>query len=1146
MCDKGQYIKKLNDIIKDKEFIIPLYQRNYKWGYKEIAKLMSDFIKIYKEGEKQQYAKNKSIGLLTLYRKENKENEYYVIDGQQRLITLQIIFSVLIEGEAKDYPIKLKFERDEENNKCRYNAVYCEDRKINNTEVDRIKRNKEFIKEILSLSKEEKLNEASKKEFEEKLNKSSKEERQFFTNDEIKNFIGNIDIDKFKKFLLENCTMLCTYINSQPIDEFMNLNAYKTKFSICDHVRANMISLNSFYRDELEEKNTYLADVLDKDSYKSAIARLYNDILKLLYDDNNIFDYLWIKNKDLNPDVSNESRINFLFVDRKEGDTKQGYHSDSINENMEYWIKMILKLACVKRILIQLKEERDNNNFSSLKKISDYQELKEKNFLRFNIMEIDKEYDEINTLTLAELLKEKSNVASILFSDLDCGTDQRLANRYLESFVESSKERKTNIAEEYIFKLNEENEENEKVQLYTMPKEKLFEEIQGIGKHIINRYIIESRKGTNTKISIAPLMNLEDTENMNFGGELKLDNNNEISVGKLFGYNIKIPVIQRDYCMGYQINKNNDGNFLKFLLTEFINFCKKEEEKKIFKTVISTIVIAVEDGKEDNGKKKIYIFDGQQRTYTLYIILKYLYDKLGMSEKFSEKYGNYQFVGKDSDSGKSPYSNRAEKNLNNVLGEALQEINNILNDKTESEIIWWKMLKNKENSKKILGENLEENLIKYLEDRIKFKVQIVTGISDAEQFFMDINGGVELEKYEIFKSILYEHLLDLELNKIKIDNEFYTGEKIIKKIENEWLLAFYNWKNTVIKKGGEKNEKDEEELLEMRFIEYVCRFIYNNEHEEKWSSEDVFDVFTSKSELVEKEKKYIKNLQFNEIKKFVEIMERVSQDITNNIVKKYNNNSSELEIKLDKDATKCYPMGIAGGNRQYVRFINFVLEKSSTIDSKAVLHSFIWSLRNNNRDKLRDVYMKKGSKFIIEIYDKDEILKEYLKGKLEDNIEQKVYEAYLKNNAKVSIIAGYKRGIIKREKISSAEIPFYYAWNEKDLYNNESKEIIYNIRLVEEINKAMQSSDEKNICFILTNRGSLKDSLFYIGNVESDNDIVYKLRQSIFKDDPYGVCVEIKTTKQSVLKITTENRNDAYYFRGKDSCGNIKNYLSPN
>lgn len=1050
MCDKGQYIKKLNDIIKDKEFIIPLYQRNYKWGYKEIAKLMSDFIKIYKEGEKQQDTKNKSIGLLTLYKKENK---YYVIDGQQRLITLQIIFSVLIEGEAKDYPIKLKFERDEENNKCRYNAVYCEDRKINNTEVDRIKRNKEFIKEILSLSKEEKLNEASKKKFEEKLNKTSKEEHQFFINDEIKNFIDTIDRGKFKEFLLANCTMLCSYINSQPIDEFMNLNAYKTKFSICDHVRANMISLNSFYRDELEEKNTYLADVLDKDSYKSAIARLYNDILKLLYDDNNIFDYLWIKNKDLNPDVSNESRINFLFVDRKEGDTKQGYHSDSINENMEYWIKMILKLACVKRILIQLKEERDDNNFSSLKKISDYQELKEKNFLRFNIMEIDKEYDEINTLTLAELLKEKSNVASILFSDLDCGTDQRLANRYLESFVESSKERKTNIAEEYIFKLNEENEENEKVQLYTMPKEKLFEEIQGIGKHIINRYIIESRKGTNTKISIAPLMNLEDTENMNFGGELKLDNNNEISVGKLFGYNIKIPVIQRDYCMGYQINKNNDGNFLKFLLTEFVNSCKKEEEKKIFKTVISTIVIAVEDGKEDNGKKKIYIFDGQQRTYTLYIILKYLYDKLGMSGEFSEKYGNYQFVGKDSDSGKSPYSNRAEKNLNNVLGEALQEINNILNDKTESEIIWWKMLKNKENSKEILGGCLEEKLIEYLEDQIKFKVQIVTGISDAEQFFMDINGGVELEKYEIFKSILYNHL-----------SGFKSGKDIIRQIENEWLQYFYNWRKEF--KKDNQDESNEEEILEMRFIEYICRFIYNEKNKKHlWEEKDVFDVYTSKSEIVAKESKYITKLDSEDIDKIVKIMKSIKGDVSAEKCQPSGNLGGILqEGKIEKGKSinntdevpdsKIY-VGQSYDKDKYIRFINFILsDESDEIKGTEVLYSFIWSLCESNREKYKEICKKTDKKVcdrdkeIIKVYDNDIILKEYFENKLNGENKLNIPEEYLGNKRPFFILAGYKIELIKIVQTSSKEIPFYYACKKIEVWSGKDANVLKYIEVI--------------------------------------------------------------------------------------------------
>lgn len=53
------------------------------------------------------------------------------------------------------------------------------------------------------------------------------------------------------EFVLDHVIMLCSIVNEQPVEEFMNLNAYKTAFSISDHIRANLISLNSFYKEEI-------------------------------------------------------------------------------------------------------------------------------------------------------------------------------------------------------------------------------------------------------------------------------------------------------------------------------------------------------------------------------------------------------------------------------------------------------------------------------------------------------------------------------------------------------------------------------------------------------------------------------------------------------------------------------------------------------------------------------------------------------------------------------------------------------------------------------------------------------------------------------------------------------------------------------
>jgi len=178
--------------------------------------------------------------------------------------------------------------------------------------------------------------------------------------------------EAFQKYILEKCMMLCSIIETEPEKEFMNLNAYKTKFSVCDYVRANLISLNTFYRGDLDKKNSILASCLEKHSYKTAIARLYDDILDIFYSDSkcdgtykNV--YSLVRGSYFDPDKTEESRINILFTkelsDKKKrdfsdeiSDKKKGYFSDEIHKDGNKWIEILLKIACVKKLMSQLKQ----------------------------------------------------------------------------------------------------------------------------------------------------------------------------------------------------------------------------------------------------------------------------------------------------------------------------------------------------------------------------------------------------------------------------------------------------------------------------------------------------------------------------------------------------------------------------------------------------------------------------------------------------------------------------------------------------------------------------------------------------------------------------------------------------------------------
>ena len=92
MNNAKEYVKTLtiSDLFNDENkcnYIIPIYQRNYAWGDDEISSLLQDIKNAYEKNKEQD--KNYYIGSLVVYRREN--DDFEVIDGQQRLTTLTLI-----------------------------------------------------------------------------------------------------------------------------------------------------------------------------------------------------------------------------------------------------------------------------------------------------------------------------------------------------------------------------------------------------------------------------------------------------------------------------------------------------------------------------------------------------------------------------------------------------------------------------------------------------------------------------------------------------------------------------------------------------------------------------------------------------------------------------------------------------------------------------------------------------------------------------------------------------------------------------------------------------------------------------------------------------------------------------------------------
>lgn len=111
----------LSEIFSDKYFYkIPRYQRNFAWGEKEVLELLLDIYNQYVNDKNSNYY----IGSLVVSHKEN-DNIYDVIDGQQRLTVITLIYLyilILISNGAQ----KVNIENIENNIK----TIFKENKEI--------------------------------------------------------------------------------------------------------------------------------------------------------------------------------------------------------------------------------------------------------------------------------------------------------------------------------------------------------------------------------------------------------------------------------------------------------------------------------------------------------------------------------------------------------------------------------------------------------------------------------------------------------------------------------------------------------------------------------------------------------------------------------------------------------------------------------------------------------------------------------------------------------------------------------------------------------------------------------------------------------------------------------------------------------
>lgn len=81
-----------------KSYLVPAYQRNYAWGTTEVQQLVDDLADFFDDSKTPYYL----LGDVIVVESRDRDYDFEIIDGQQRITTLMILFAVLYR-RLKDF-----------------------------------------------------------------------------------------------------------------------------------------------------------------------------------------------------------------------------------------------------------------------------------------------------------------------------------------------------------------------------------------------------------------------------------------------------------------------------------------------------------------------------------------------------------------------------------------------------------------------------------------------------------------------------------------------------------------------------------------------------------------------------------------------------------------------------------------------------------------------------------------------------------------------------------------------------------------------------------------------------------------------------------------------------------------------------------
>jgi uncharacterized protein with ParB-like and HNH nuclease domain len=108
MSDNKLVLKSIYHLLEHK-FFVPSYQRGYRWSKNQVTQLLDD---IWGFANKENKTSDEFYCLQPIVVRSRTENEWEVIDGQQRLTTVKIIIKYLADNHLKR-PLREAFKKEE-------------------------------------------------------------------------------------------------------------------------------------------------------------------------------------------------------------------------------------------------------------------------------------------------------------------------------------------------------------------------------------------------------------------------------------------------------------------------------------------------------------------------------------------------------------------------------------------------------------------------------------------------------------------------------------------------------------------------------------------------------------------------------------------------------------------------------------------------------------------------------------------------------------------------------------------------------------------------------------------------------------------------------------------------------------------------